>query len=123
MAAVIIPEEESKILPEKTESNIIKQFYNKVIDSPLFSKKDTKIVDSGLTAVPMSEEQKHKLRLSLSITRYSFITIGAMLLIASIFAFSDKPFDNSLITNVLDMMKTILILALGFMFGNQNKRD
>ncbi len=93
------------------------------LDIPLTPVDASTAHTSKPTTKPMSEETKQKLSLSLSITRYSFIGVCAVIIVHTLFMFFKLTDNSNILTDIIDLMKTILLLALGYMFGNQNKEN
>ena len=89
------------------------------IDTPLDY--SPRRADPGFRPSPMSDETKLKLKYSMRIAIICFIVIGAIVVIEVIFAALSVTMESAIIDTVLDLMRMIMLLTIGFMFGNQSK--
>ena len=79
--------------------------------------------DSKLAAAPMSDELKAKLRYAFFIALACVIGIGIIAVSEIILSVTNRTMDGNMpITTVLvELLRTIALLAVGFIFGNHVK--
>ena len=91
------------------------------VDRPFSATDSTRSEEPNFKPKPMSDELKTKLGYAFSIAKYCFIGLGVIVLIDIILSLSSRTPDRNTIATVLDLIRTIILLAVGFIFGNQSK--
>ena len=79
--------------------------------------------DPGFKPAPMSDETKLKLQYSMRVAIICFVGIGVLVGVEAIFVvfLNGSIGESNIFSAALDLMRTVVLLALGFMFGNQSK--
>jgi len=91
------------------------------IDQPLFTESSYRRAATIIKPAPMSAETEKKLEYGWRIIRICFIIILCLAIFEVIFAFTNRAIESTVLMSVLDLMRTVILLAAGFIFGNQSK--
>jgi len=91
------------------------------IDKPLSPLTPSRQPDPTMKPAPMNEETKKKLEYSWRIVIACFITIGVLVVVDVVFASVGITDAGGIRATTMDLVRTVILLAVGFMFGNQNK--
>jgi len=119
---IVVIEDEIKRMPIDTAGTEISPAV-KELDAPIDEDFDKPVIPVNPTSKLMSEEDKFKLTSSLIIAKYNFAVVVVIIIVYIILVLTEKTYDNGFITSIVDLMIIVLLLVLGYMFGNQSKRD
>jgi len=117
----VIHEDKITAIEELTRASALEHRAFEEIDRPLSPITPSRQADPTIKPAPMSEETEKKLGYSWRIVIACFITIGVLIAVDVLFALLGITGESGTRSTVMDLVRTVILLAVGFMFGNQNK--